>query len=159
MEVKTRANWSADYLSLISYVAEQPDGALLEYAVVEDATGVQMDRRGRSKLRQAIRYLRRECAVIVNVGYHLAVPGMVRPLMAHRLLKVDNAVLRADRTRRVLQERFWDDLPESDRQQFLLQMSALGTIKLAMENGRRVYLTVKDKSDDAGPTINVPVIE
>ena len=135
----TLAQGSEDYLKLLNYVIEQPDGAMLEYNGVHADTGVKMDKCGRDKLRRAIRRSRREYSAKPSQGYVLAEPLTVTGILAFRLARVDGQVKRAEQAHEVLQERFYDQLGEPQQRTILLLGAIFGAIRLSAENGKKLW--------------------
>jgi len=154
---QTTARISEEYLHLLEYVDEQVDGAVLEYRVVEDATGVAMDARGKAKLRNAIRHVRRECSNIRKVGYKLAEPEIVMGILAFRLSRIGSAVTKADKAHEILAARFFEALKPDEKKGILFIGSAFGAIRLATENAKKLYgQRVEARALQSGNVIPIP---
>ena len=136
---QTVAQGSEDYLKLLEYIQDQPPGVLLNYQMVWDSTGVLMDRRGRDRLRRAIRRSNREYSVVPNVGYKLANAEMVMGILSFKLMRIDNTVKNADRSHLNLQRAFLAQLTQEEARGVLFIGAVFGAIRLAAENGKRLY--------------------
>ena len=156
MKQLTEAQASEEYLKLLVYVEEQPHGRLLEYVAVEKATGVPMDTVGRSKLRRAILRQGREYSVVTNVGFKLADAGSIMGILSSKLARIDTSVNRADRAQNIGQKEFLESLPQ-DQQQGVLYLGAIfGAIKVAAENGRKLYRTKRPVLNASDVSIPIP---
>lgn len=157
IEDRTLAHGTEEYLKLLNYVLEQPSGKLLRYTEVEYETGVRMDLKGKAKLRRAILRSKRECSTVQTVGYKLAEADMVMGILSVRLLRIDGAVKRADRAQRILQQQFFEALKPDEKRGVLYVGSIFGAIRLAAENGKRLYGVAKTPKSLTGTDAKIDI--
>jgi len=135
----TLANASEDYLKLLAYVQDSEHGQILEYKKVQKETGVKMDTAGKSKLRRAIIRSKREYSVIPNTGYKMASADMTMGILTFRLVGIDNKVRKAERSQKILQQQFFEELPADQKQNVLFVGAVFGAIRQSAEQGKRLY--------------------
>lgn len=133
------AKVSEETLKIERYIEPLPPGEVVAYETVAEETGVLMDLSGKAKLRSALRRLKREYSQIKGYGVRLADPEMVMPLISHRVVKIDSAVRRADKTHKNLQRQFFASLTPDEQRQVLFAGAVFGAIRVAAENGRQLY--------------------
>jgi len=155
---QTIARISEEYLTLVNLVQETPPGTLLDYAQVEDATGVPMGigMPGRSMLRRAILRTGREYSVIRGVGFVTASKDNAMGILVHQLGGIDRKVKRADRATRVVRDAFIDEMPEPQQKAVMFLGSVFGAIRMAAENGRRLYGVQSPHANVGAGIIPVP---
>jgi len=136
----SEAKASEEYLKLLAHVGRRAAGDILTYMEVEQETGVDMQQRvNREKLRKAILRNGLEYSVIPSVGYQLAAANMAMGVLSSKLVRVDNAVRRADRAQRTIQTQFYEELPPEEQRAVLMLGSVFGAIRVAAENGKKLY--------------------
>ena len=143
-------------LRLQEYIMTKPHGTELSYSRIAADTGIKMTEPNKQKLRSAIRRARREYAAIHVYGIVLADPGLVLPILSNRLIKIDRAVRRGDRTHKTLQEQFFAQLSPEAQQKVLFAGAVFGAIRIAADNGRRLH-GKKTKKISNMDSINIPV--
>ena len=135
--MQTLAKISEESLTLINYLKEVEHGQILSYQQIEQDTGVKMDKpAGRSYLRTACKKLKREYSCIRGVGIKLAIAESASTLIIGRLVKIDNAVKRGERTYNNVSVAFYDELPPAEQRQINFVGAAFGAIRVAAENGK-----------------------
>ena len=131
---------SEEYMKLLEYVRNHAEpGNLLEYRVVEGATGVKMDRDGRDKLRRAIERTKLEYQTLKGEAYRLAESSTAMEILGHKVIAIDNRVLRADKAHKILESTFKADFSPREQNQIKFLGSVFGAIRLAAENAKLVY--------------------
>lgn len=128
---------SLEYLRLLSFVVEQPEGAVLDYQTVEGSTGVQMIPRNREKLQRAIKRCRRVYSVIPNKGYILGTPETAGDVLGHKLREIDSSVKRAEEVHVIILNDFFPRLPPGAQQTVLIIGAAFGAIRLCADNAKK----------------------
>lgn len=137
-ELRVSEQASAEYLRLIGYIHELPDGYFIEYKAAQREAGVEMNSKGRALLRKAIVRLGREYAVVPGQGFKLADPGTTMPIMTKRFLSIDSRVKRAEKAHKALRE-FRNSLSEDERRGFDFAGAIFGAIRVAAEDGKHLY--------------------
>lgn len=151
--MKTLAKISEDTLTLIRYLEGVEHGQMLSYQKIEQDTGVKMDTpAGKSYLRTACKKLHREYSCLRGVGIELASPKSATTLVVGRLVKIDNAVKRGERTYNNVSIAFYNELPPAEQKQINFIGAAFGAIRVAAENGK-YYLKNTVRANSAAPAL------
>ena len=91
---------------------------------------------GRSYLRTACKKLKREYSCLRGVGIKLMGVDTATTLIIGRLVKIDNAVKRGERTYNNVSMAFYNELNPSEQKQINFVGAAFGAIRVAAENGK-----------------------
>ena len=151
--MSTLAKISEESLTLINYLKSVEHGQILSYQQIEQDTGVKMSNpTGRSYLRTACKKLRREYSCIRGVGIQLANEKTAMTLIIGRLVKIDNAVKRGERTYNNVSIAFYNELSPIEQKQINFVGAAFGAIRVAAENGK-YYLKNAQKVTAANPLL------
>jgi len=151
--MSTLAKISEDSLTLINYLKDVEHGQILSYQKIEQDTGVKMDKQaGKSYLRTACKKLKREYSCLRGVGIELASVKTASTLIVGRLVKVDNAVKKAERTYKNVSIAFYNELPPQEQKQINFIGAAFGAIRVAAENGK-YYLKNVIKANALNPVL------
>ena len=151
--MSTLAKISEDSLTLISYLKDVEHGQILSYQQIEQDTGVKMDTpTGKSYLRTACKKLKREYSCLRGVGIELASAKTASTLVVGRLVRVDNAVKKAERTYKNVSLAFYNELPPQEQKQINFIGAAFGAIRVAAENGK-YYLKNVTKANGLSPVL------
>lgn len=151
--MKTLAKISEESLTLIKYLEGVEHGQILSYQKIEQDTGVNMSTpAGKSYLRTACKKLRREYSCLRGVGIELASPKTATTLIVGRLVKIDNAVKRGERTYHNVSVAFYNELPPQEQKQINFIGAAFGAIRVAAENGK-YYLKNAVKQNATAPVL------
>jgi len=151
--MKTLAKISEESLTLINYLKDVEHGQILSYQQIEKESGISMGTpAGRSYLRTACKKLKREYSCIRGVGIKLASADTATTLIIGRLVKIDNAVKRGERTYNNVSIAFYNELSPQDQKQINFVGAAFGAIRVAAENGK-YYLKNMAKMAPANPVL------
>jgi hypothetical protein len=153
MHMKTIGEVSQETLKLQDYLSTQPHGTALAYSDIQRESGVAMDAKGRARLRSAMKLSRREYSCIPGVGIRLADAQGVMPILSSRIKRIDHAVVRADRSQRLLQEQFFAQLDTQDQKRILFAGAVFGAIRLAAEQGKQL----QRRNHTLLPAISIPL--
>lgn len=135
--MQTLAKISEESLTLVNYLKDVEHGQILSYQQIEKDSGVKMNTQaGRSYLRTACKKLRREYSCIRGVGIKLASADTATTLVIGRLVKIDNAVKRGERTYNNVSVAFYNELSPAEQKQINFVGAAFGAIRVAAENGK-----------------------
>jgi len=135
--MQTLAKISEESLTLINYLKDVEHGQILSYQQIEQDTGVKMNTpAGRSYLRTACKKLKREYSCLRGVGIKMASADTAMTLVVGRLVKIDNAVKRGERTYNNVSLGFYNELPPEQQKQINFVGAAFGAIRVAAENGK-----------------------
>lgn len=144
---------SKETLKLQSFIEKQEDGREISFQEIEKVTGVVMDYKGKQYLRSAIRRCKREYSSIHGYGLRLADTGDVMPILTNRLVKVDRAVKRGEKSQKLLQEQFFQSLSPGEQKDILFIGACFGAIRVAAENGKIIYQKKEPKQKSSGVSI------
>lgn len=149
------AKVSEDVLKIERFLETKNPGEAIGYDELAMETGVEMSIEGKAKLRTALKRLRLEYSPIHGCGIRLADAGLVMPLLSNRIVRIDRAVKRADKTQKNLQVQFFEALSPEEQRQVLFAGAVFGAIRVAAENGRMLY-SDNSKKKTAEP-ISIPL--
>lgn len=157
LKLRTDAHGSEEYLRVLAFIMEQPDGEFLSYKQVAAQTEVPMTRSGKDMLRRATLRCRREYSVIVGEGYKLAEAQDTRGILGHRLRKVDSTMRRAERSQKILQARFFGQLDQQEQTSILYLGSIFGAIRQHVEAGKKSFGR-QHQISGTPPVVDVPML-
>lgn len=151
--MQTLAKISEESLTLVNYLKSVEHGQILSYQQIEQDTGVKMSTQaGKSYLRTACKKLRREYSCIRGVGIQLMGADNATTLIVGRLVRIDNAVKRGERTYNNVSVAFYNELPPAEQRQINFVGAAFGAIRVAAENGK-YYLKNAQKVNQSAPVL------
>ena len=151
--MQTLAKISEESLTLVNYLKSVEHGQILSYQQIEQETGVKMNTpAGRSYLRTACKKLKREYSCIRGVGIKLASADTATTLIIGRLVRIDNAVKRGERTYNNVSVAFYNELEPAEQRQINFVGAAFGAIRVAAENGK-YYLKNAQKITASSPAL------
>ena len=151
--MQTLAKISEESLTLINYLKNVEHGQILSYQQIEKDSGVKMNNpAGRSYLRTACKKLKLEYSCLRGVGIKMAGADTAMTLVVGRLVKIDNAVKRGERTYNNVSMAFYNELEPAEQKQINFVGAAFGAIRVAAENGK-YYLKNITKSAPVNPVL------
>ena len=153
---KSIAEISEESLKLISFFNDRQPGEEISYTEIEQGSGVRMDTRGKAFMRTALKRLGREYATHKGRGIELASPKNGLAIIANKVIKIDNAVKRGERTTRNIQRAFINVMDERDKRAVLFLVAGFGAIRLAAEQARVAFSNKKQALPE--PKIVLPQI-
>ena len=130
---------SDEQLALRAYVENQPHGMFLSYAMVEDATGVTMDRRGRDALYEALQFAERLASNVRGVGSQLADADGVFPMMRQSSEKVRRAAKRAVTVGKRVDDQFRHDMSIEETKRLDLFIANTSALEHSLRKQSREY--------------------
>ena len=138
MATKTIAEVSKETLTIEAYLRDLPEGHILYFGELEKECNVEMNEKGKSYLRTALKRLDLEYSCIWGEGIRLADVSIASDIIVTKLSKISNAVKRGQKTYNHISEKFYDRLTQDEQRQIIFIGSGFAAIQLAVENGRRV---------------------
>lgn len=151
---KTIAQVSEDTLKIQAFIDSQRPGAILTYTEIQSATGVRMNTDGKAKLRRACKRARREYSPVRGSGIRLASAETALSLVSNRLVSINNATKRGDKTTKLMHEQFFESLSTAEQRQILFAGAVFGAIRVAAENGKLLYKKNKEVANDV---VQIPI--
>lgn len=156
MDRNVIAQVSEDTLKIERFIETKNPGETISYDEISHESGVQMDLPGKAKLRTALRRLRVEYSPVRGYGIKTADAGLVMPLLSSKVVRIDRAVKRADRTQKNLQVQFFAALTPEEQRQVLFAGAVFGAIRVAAENGRMLYKSETKRIGGGNVSIPLP---
>lgn len=90
-----------------------------------------MNQKGKEKLRSACRMLNIEYICIPNYGISIPCAKTALEPVSRRMIKIDNAVKRGERTTKNIKDKFLADMSDDDRKQIVYTGAIFGAIRAA----------------------------
>lgn len=143
---KSIAQKDAESIQLQEYLGGKKSGDKLSYLQIEHDTGIKMDVRGKAHLRRCLHRMKLEYTCHIGYGVELASTDTAVPILSTKLVRIDRAVRRGDRSQRNIQEQFFHSLNPEQQKQILFAGAVFGAIRLAADQGRRLYKANKTES-------------
>lgn len=135
--MKTIQEVSQETLKIESFLNEKKPGDFISYKDIHNNTDVEMNNRGKSFMRTATKRLKLEYSVVRGEGIELASPGTTISIMTHKLVRIDNAVKRGEKSYNNLIP-FYNELNEDEQKKINFVGAAFGAIRLAASNGKKM---------------------
>jgi hypothetical protein len=132
-------------LLIESFIESQPLGATLLYNQIQKETGVKMDLRGKQFVRSALRRLKYEYESIHNHGIRLFSPDNATRIVVNKLVKVDNAVKRSEKTHKNISQKFLGELTEPEQRQMTFVGAIFGAIRASAKQGKTYFTNQKPR--------------
>lgn len=148
--MKTIAKISEETLTLINYLQDMPNGQYLTYKQIQKDTGIKMDLNGKSYLRTALKKLKKEYSCVIGDGIKLASPETATCIVVGKLVKVDRAVRRGEKTVNNITSNFYNEVTPQEQKQLNFLGAVFGAIRVAAKNGKH-YL--KNATDPIAPML------
>ena len=155
MDRNVIAKVSEETLKIERFLDTKKPGDTISYDEIAHETGVEMTNDGKAKLRSALRRLKVEYSPVRGYGIRMADAGLVMPLLSNKIVRIDRAVKRADRTQKNLQVQFFEALTPDEQRQVLFAGAVFGAIRVAAENGRMLYGSNGKRS--CGVNVSIPL--
>jgi hypothetical protein len=142
-------------LKIQNFLETLDKGKIISYEELSFKTGVPMDKKGKTYLRSALSRAKIEYSVVHGEGIELASPTNTIRFVGNRLIKVDKAVKRAEKTQKNLINDFFNNLPPEEQKQILYIGAVFGAIRVASDNGKMIYSS-KNKVKNCSLEIPLP---
>jgi hypothetical protein len=114
---KSMGKASKEYLTLVAFLKNQPNGAELMWLEIEEKTGVTMDSSGKAKFRAAIKSCKRRYDVIAGIGVELDSPENTKSIADRSIRGIMSSIHRSRDTFDILANRHVDKLPPDEQQE------------------------------------------
>lgn len=153
MNKKSLHQCSEIYLKLLEFVSELPHGEMVLYSDIEHNLGVNMNRHNKDRLRMAIMRNNKEYTCLKGIGYRLASSDTSMPILADKLRGIDQKRRRADKAYKVIITTFLEQLTPQEQTRVLFYGSVLAAVKMAADNGRKLYGPANTQPKEALPLL------
>jgi len=155
---KTIAEVSEDTLKIQEFLMKCKAGEEISYDKLQHETGVEMDNSGKQKITSALRRAKLEHSTIRGYGIKLADAKSTMPILSNKVIKIDRAVRRAEKTHKNLEIQFFSSLNKDEQQKVLYIGAVFGAIRVAAENGRVIYGKITKNISNSSVNIPIPKI-
>jgi hypothetical protein len=149
---RTQDKASEDYLKLLNYVSELPQGEMIVYSEIELLLDIKMDASGKDKLRRAIISCGKEYSLVKNIGYKLAQPDSCMPILGTQILRIKSAAKVAKRKHENLSD-FYGSLTEDEQRGFNYAGAIIGAIAEASNKDKNIFSKDIRKIADSKPLL------
>jgi hypothetical protein len=135
----TFAEVSKETLKIEAFLKTFNPGQTITYKEIEKETSVRMDNRGKAFMRTALKRLNLEYSCIRGEGIELCSPFNATSMIACKVIRVDKAVRRAEKTTKRVTSQFYKDLSEQDKQHVNVVASIFGALRGYATNARLLF--------------------
>lgn len=136
---KTIAEVSKETLIIENYLRDIPDGQIILFKEIVKETNVQMDERGKTYMRTALKRLKREYTPIIGKGIELACPENTISIVGHAVKKIDSSVRRGEKKTKNLSKQFYDDLNNEEKKALNFLSAMFGGIRAYSLSGKNLF--------------------
>ena len=147
---------SEDRTRLESFFATSNPGEYLTYQEIQELTGVEMDARGKSYMRAALRAANIEYICHRGEGIKLASTDTTMPILASRIGRVDSALKRTQTTHDNLAE-YAKHLAPEEMKRYVQAGAALGAMLTAADAYKHEYLARKRRERPIAQQVTIPL--
>jgi len=144
--MNTIAEVSRETLLIEAYLKNLNSGDKIPYAILEKETKVKMDNRGKQFMRSAMRRLKLEYTCIRGIGIELCSAINATGIIAHKVIGIDKAVKRANKTTKNVINQFDEQLSNEDRLHVYTVRSMLAPITSYSKSARLFFQKPDRKS-------------
>lgn len=137
--MKSIAEVSKETLKIEAFLKTSTPGQTIPYAEIEKETGVSMDTRGKGFMRTALHRLKLEYSCIRGQGIELCSEINATSMIANKVIRVDHAVRRAEKTTRNVTTQFYNKLSEQDKRHVNVVASIFGALRGYSQNARLLF--------------------
>lgn len=141
--MKTIPDVARETLIIEEYLKDINPGTTITYSQIEQQTGVAMDNKGKKFLGTALKRLKLEKETIYGQGIVLSSPHNATRIVTHRLVKVDNAVKRAEKTHKNINSKFYNELNPEEQKKMTYIGAAFGAIRVAADMHKKYIVSQK----------------
>lgn len=149
---KTIQKVSEETLKIYNLLSSSEPGKEFSYKEIEDSTGVKMNNDGKSKMRSALRKLKMPNETIKGKGIKLLSKENAGSIVAHKVIKVDNAIKKAAKTTKQVSDRVYEQLSEPEKKHLNFVGALFGTIRAYSNSAKKIFQKPQIKQ---GQEINV----
>lgn len=136
---KAIAEVSKETLKIEAFLKTLNSGQKVSYAEIEKESGVTMNNRGKQFMRSALHRLKVEYSCIRGQGIELCDEINATSMIADKVVKVDKAVKRAEKTTKHVTNQFYNKLSEDDKQHVNVVAAIFGSLRAYATNARLLF--------------------
>lgn len=134
---------TAKLKEFLNAAAVERPGDKISYDEITDATGIDMDTKGKAYLRAAAKYAQVEYSTIPKYGIEIAGPDNSSDIMGGRLQRIDAATRRAETAAKNISVRYLEDMSDQDQKNINMLVSVFGAIRASADQYKRIQQAKK----------------
>lgn len=131
-------------------LAESHAGQSISFEQIAYDTGIDMDAKGKTRLRNAAKYAGVEYAGVKNYGITLAGAKNGTTIIGGRLARIDSSVRRAEKATKNISRRYLQEMNAEDQKKVVFLGSVFGAIRSASDQ----YRTMIEKKQNQVRLVN-----
>jgi len=136
--MKTIQEVSKETLKIENYLKDQPEGKVILYKEIAENCNIEMDERGKSFMRTALKRCKLNYLCIRGEGIELASPETVMSIASDRVIKIDNTIKKSSKITKNLYNRFSDRMVDIEAKQLDYLNSFFNAVKTSSNNAKRM---------------------
>lgn len=130
---------SKETLQLENVFRSANPGEFFLYSELQKLTGVKMDETGKTYMRSALKRLKLPYEVIRGKGVAVLSPKNATNIVIHKVVKVDTAIKRAEKTTKQVRERVYNELTEPEQKNINFLGALFGTIRSYSQSAKKIF--------------------
>lgn len=130
---------SKETLQLENVFRSANPGEFFLYSELQKLTGVKMDETGKTYMRSALKRLKLPYEVIRGKGVAVLSPKNATNIVVHKVVKVDTAIKRAEKTTKQVRERVYNELTEPEQKNINFLGALFGTIRSYSQSAKKIF--------------------
>lgn len=140
---------SKETLALENIFRSATEGEFFTYSQLQELSNVKMDEAGKGYMRKALNRLKLPYEVFRGTGIKLLSPDNASKIVIDKVVKIDNAVKRGEKTTKRVRDRVYNQLTEPEQRNINFLGAFYGTIRLYAQSAKRIFYKAPPK---IGPT-------
>jgi hypothetical protein len=137
--MKTLPKISKETLHLENFLKEALEGEIILFDSLEAVSGVKMDAKGRGYLKTALNKLKLPYEAIRGKGLRLVCPDNALNIVAHKIIKIDNSVKKAEKTTKQVRDKTFDKLNMKEQEQITFLTAWFGSVRAFSNSAKTLF--------------------
>ena len=106
---------SKSTLKIQEFLEEKEPGTFIKFSEIQSETQIPMNNKGKGYLRTALNRMKTEYIPVRSIGIILASPDNSMAIVNGKIIRIDNATKRANKTHKRIVNDFYEKLSENDK--------------------------------------------
>lgn len=132
---------SEQTLKLEKVLSTATPGEYFTYKQLQELSGVTMNEKGKQYMRSAFSRLKLDYEVRPGEGVTVLSPDNAMRIIAHRVIKIDNSVKKAEKVTKQVQKRVYNELSDVDKKQINVLAGFFGTIRTWSNSAKKLMFS------------------
>lgn len=137
--MKTIAKVSDETLKIENVLQSLKPGEEITYQRLKELSGVTMDNKGKAYMRTAMNRLKLEYSPMFGLGVKLCDSNVATQFIGTKVVRIDKAVRRAEKTTKRVTNQFYNQLNEHDQKQVNFIGSVFAAIRVYSTNAKQIF--------------------